>query len=123
MEKTLDVCAVISCSTTSDDEIRLFSFPENEEIQQKWINFCQNNRLKAFSTSYLCNSKKICAKHFDLSHIVRDEELNCKCLKPEALPVLNGPQFSFSDDSSDEDEAVSDIELLLDKSATSDSGI
>ena len=38
------------------------------------------------------------------------------------MPILHGPEFSSDDDSSDNEGLDSDVEVLHDKSATSNSG-
>lgn len=90
------VCAVPGCTSTSSDEcLEFFPFPQSKTISYKWLQFC-GSAAKDLDT----RTAYICRKHFEeSSYITKIEnfgDVTCliRALCYDAVPVINHPNSS-----------------------------
>lgn len=91
-------CSVAKCNTDNglknfSNNVMLFRFPKNEDLQKRWVAACKRADHINVKTA------RVCSLHFDDSSYERNLRFellgytarNRRLLKPDAVPFLNLP--------------------------------
>ncbi|KAG8228752.1 hypothetical protein J437_LFUL009674 [Ladona fulva] len=108
-------CVVKGCTSVTGVDVkekRMFCFPRQKDLCQKWVDFCQNpyvdDKFRSGSLSSMAHIR-ICSLHFAREKFCH--ELKTKLLRGAFPEILNAANIGSADDNADHD-TIGEVESV-----------
>lgn len=90
--KVFKVCSIISCKSSSKDQISLFAWPKDLNTREKWNNFMRKHDDRDIEKY---RTLRLCEKHFFSEDIII-YPYAAKRLKPGSFPKDTEPEVKLN---------------------------